>query len=469
MSSAAVIPDMRARGWNVHILSSTTGFNFAGLYLHDGNDSIKWQHVLDELALCFELSHSWPFAFAFGGYLNIDANTPAINLICDADFDQLVPSLPPSQSPEARAIVRYHLVHHKPCAINKSSPLEDHLKGPDPRYLPPTKPSTDARITRFPLRRAAKAQKPSQSPKRKSGSVSPVRDIPGDPDNAMTAPPDMSITPEQARKTMDIFRASCHTAAVQCAVSARGRSWCPAPSFGPALQACHIVPQQHYHVYPDPDGLSDLADTDVFYSPSRLEEAWKNTWSADNGICCSVTCTTRSTSACFLSIPTRCAFVPVNVDRGALRHHYEMCCIENMAAKAPLIEPSFIASGTVSPFAAGAEMPSLPSPRPRDTSGGTASSTSPAAPGDPAKRQRSGQDDDLELDTPSLVDGMSPEESPRVSKRMRIPLDVVNGWEEPASNTNYLRDENHVQFLADVNWSLKKALMVPREHDDVEN
>ncbi|RXG50445.1 hypothetical protein VDGE_04822 [Verticillium dahliae] len=499
MSSAAVIPDMRARGWNVHILSSTTGFNFAGLYLHDGNDSIKWQHVLDELALCFELSHSWPFAFAFGGYLNIDANTPAINLICDADFDQLVPSLPPSQSPEARAIVRYHLVHHKPCAINKSSPLEDHLKAGcakpiarpprrrDPRYLPPKKPSTDARITRFPLRRAAKAQKPSQSPKRKSGSVSPVRDIPGDPDNAMTAPPDMSITPEQARKTMDIFRASCLTAAVQCAVSARGRSWCPAPSFGPALQACHIVPQQHYHVYPDPDGLSDLAETDVFYSSSRLEEAWKNTWSADNGILLlchlhdsfdqrlfSIHPDTMRVRAfvpydVVLDYHGKKAQVPVNVDRGALRHHYEMCCIENMAAKAPLIEPSFIASGTVSPFAAGAEMPSLPSPRPRDTSGGTASSTSPAAPGDPAKRQRSGQDDDLELDTPSLVDGMSPEESPRVSKRMRIPLDVVNGWEEPASNTNYLRDDNHVQFLADVNWSLKKALMVPREHDDVEN
>lgn len=130
MSSAAVIPDMRARGWNVHILSGRTGFNFAGLYLDDGNDSIKWQHVLDELALCFDLPCGWPFAFAFGGYLNADADTPTTTLICDADLDQFVPSPPPSQSPDARAIMRYHLVHHKPCAINTSSPLADHLKGP---------------------------------------------------------------------------------------------------------------------------------------------------------------------------------------------------------------------------------------------------------------------------------------------------------------------------------------------------
>lgn len=31
----------------------------------------------------------------------------------------------------------------------------------------------------------------------------------------------------------------------------------------------------------------------------------------------------------------RAAQVPVNVDCGALRHHYEMCCIGNMGAKVP--------------------------------------------------------------------------------------------------------------------------------------
>lgn len=30
--------------------------------------------------------------------------------------------------------------------------------------------------------------------------------------------------------------------------------------------------------------------------------------------------------------------VPDNVDRGALRHHYDMCSIENMAALMPIIE-----------------------------------------------------------------------------------------------------------------------------------
>ncbi|RMD41502.1 hypothetical protein DV735_g3630, partial [Chaetothyriales sp. CBS 134920] len=451
MSSAAVIPDMRARGWNVHILSGSTGFNFAGLYLHDGNDSIKWQHVLDELALCFDLPCSWPFAFGFGGYLNANADTPATTLIRDTDFDEFVPSPPPSQSSEARAIVRYHLVHHKPCAINNSSPLADHLKG-------------------------------------QSGSVSPIRGFLGDPsDNSiMTTPPDMPITPEEARKTIDIFRASCLTAAVQCAVSARGRSWCPAPSFGPALQACHIVPQQHYHVYPDPDRLSDLAEADIFYSSSRLEEAWRNTWSADNGILLLCHLHDSFNQRLFSIHPDtlrirafvpydvvldyhgKKAQVPVNVDRGALRHHYEMCCIENMAAKAPLMELSSIVSGTVSPFAAGADVPSLPSPRLHDTPSGAASSTSQAAPGDPAKRQKSGQDDDIELETPSLVDDMSPEESPRVCKRLRMSRDVVNGWETPASYTGCLTDKNSVEFLADVNWGLRKALLVPRENDDVE-
>ncbi|KAJ4175597.1 hypothetical protein NW755_014845 [Fusarium falciforme] len=34
----------------------------------------------------------------------------------------------------------------------------------------------------------------------------------------------------------------------------------------------------------------------------------------------------------------RIAKVPRSVDRAALRHHYEMCCIENMAAKMPFVE-----------------------------------------------------------------------------------------------------------------------------------
>ncbi|RSL53478.1 hypothetical protein CEP54_010348 [Fusarium duplospermum] len=476
MSNSAVIPDMRARGWNVHILSGSTGFNFAGLYLHDGNDSIKWQHVLDELALCFDLPCSWPFAFAFGGYLNADADTPTTTLICEAELDQFVPSPPPSQLPDARAIVRYHLVHHKSCTINNSSPLADHLKAGcakqiarpprrrDPRYLPPEK-TLDRRT---------------------HNTLSSPQNSELDDDSAMTAPPDMPITAEEARKTMDIFRASCLTAAVQCAVSARGRSWCPAPSFGPALQACHIVPQQHYHVYPDPDGLSDLTDADVFYSSRRLEEAWRNTWSADNGILLLCHLHNSFDQRLFSIHPDtlrirafvpydvvldyhgKKAQVPVNVDRGALRHHYEMCCIENMAAKAPMMERSTIASGTVSPFAAGAEVPALPSPGLHDTSGGGAPSTSQAAPGDPAKRQRSAQDYDVELGTPSLVEDMSPEESPRVCKRLRISRHVVNGWETPASYTGYLTDENGAEFLANVNWSLKKALLVPREHDDIQ-
>ncbi|RSL54061.1 hypothetical protein CEP51_014773 [Fusarium floridanum] len=74
------------------------------------------------------------------------------------------------------------------------------------------------------------------------------------------------------------------------------------------------------------------------------------------------------------------------VDRRALRHHYDMCCIENMAADMPLSEavsselptrPS--APGAVSPFESGSHTPILSSVTSPDDFGAT---------GDPLKRYR---------------------------------------------------------------------------------
>lgn len=43
------------------------------------------------------------------------------------------------------------------------------------------------------------------------------------------------------------------------------------------MQACHIVPPQHFHVYPNGDDITD-------FSGRRLVQAWYDTWSPDNGV-----------------------------------------------------------------------------------------------------------------------------------------------------------------------------------------
>lgn len=188
----------------------------------------------------------------------------------------------------------------------------------------------------------------------------------------MVAPPDTDIAPDFARQTIAAFRSSCLVAARQCAVSGKGQSWCNSPAAGPALQACHIIPQEHYHLYPDVDTEDD--DNNVEYGLRRLRTAWQRTWSADNSILLlshlhelfdarlfSIHPDTFQVRA-FVPYDVVCEYhgrkarLPVGVDRAALRHHYEMCCIENMGAKMPLMEPASVtdaamgSSGMTSPF-----------------------------------------------------------------------------------------------------------------------
>lgn len=93
------------------------------------------------------------------------------------------------------------------------------------------------------------------------------------------------------------------------------------------------------------------------------------------------------------------ARLPSNGDRGALRHHYEMCCIENMAAEMDLAEQQPVAevgtrsvvSGSASPFDAGSNIPIISSVNPRAGAGNSQSSQGP--PGEPLKRARPVQDD----------------------------------------------------------------------------
>jgi hypothetical protein len=64
-----------------------------------------------------------------------------------------------------------------------------------------------------------------------------------------------------------------------------GRLWCDSPTIGPALQACHIVPQLQYHTYPDPEADPDeTQDGSETTSRRRLEQAWERPWASENGI-----------------------------------------------------------------------------------------------------------------------------------------------------------------------------------------
>ncbi|KAI1287737.1 hypothetical protein F5Y03DRAFT_114280 [Xylaria venustula] len=127
------------------------------------------------------------------------------------------------------------------------------------------------------------------SPKRSaSGSISPRKGGSDDADNneldSMLAPTGMDIDVTEAKRVINDFRSSCLKRATCCAVSGEGEPWCLGPPIGPGVQACHIVPQHHYHLYPIVGGQYNDEETPVEESPRRLQEAWQNTWSPRNGI-----------------------------------------------------------------------------------------------------------------------------------------------------------------------------------------
>ncbi|KAF5023173.1 hypothetical protein F66182_4770 [Fusarium sp. NRRL 66182] len=203
---------------------------------------------------------------------------------------------------------------------------------------------------------------------------------------------------ESARQIMAQFRSSCFVMAGRCAVSGKGRSWCINPTVGPGLQACHIIPQQHYHLYPDLRG-----DQTTETCGRRLVEAWMQTWSATNGLLLMSHLHEAFDARLFSIHPETLrirafvpydtimdyhgteARVPLDVDRHALRHHYDMCCIENMAAKMPpedLIALSSASQTGTSGASTSLSRNDFPfTPRPDGPSSG-----------DPAKRSRSTQD-----------------------------------------------------------------------------
>ncbi|KAH6985459.1 hypothetical protein EDB80DRAFT_767932 [Ilyonectria destructans] len=529
MSSAAITPQFRALGWNVHLLCGPESDRFAGLFHPPGSNSLTYRDIVNELRLCFEIptnsgaeddesTDTWAdIAFEYGGSvggnlqpLDGDASTTAIpspRMISGQYFDGSVSTPPgdPLSDPARPPIVRLHVVRHAECRIALTEPLTAHLRAGcakhipypslrrDERYLPPNKASRDPRFARLPYRKTIRPTRGSQSPPKRSasGSVSPTKDSrsnneAGDAEDAtdLVAPPTLDIPLEQARQTMAAFRTSCLAASTTCAVTGKGRSWYMNPNVGPAVQACHIVPQQHYHVYPVPSSFGNSR-----CSPRRLREAWDRTWSAENSLLLLSHLHELFDARLFSIHPETLrvrVFMPYDVlldyhgsvaqlspivDRRALRHHYQLCCIENMAAKMPLSEASTseavsrsAASGAISPFESGSHTPIIPSV----TSTGNGSSQ--GIPGDPSKQARPAPDepaaDQMGLGkAEGYILGETEEHGRKKRRRVTESKNAVWVYDEESQSRDRFHDPywdgcitpwNSHAFLADVNWELGK-------------
>ncbi|KAF2967069.1 hypothetical protein GQX73_g6499 [Xylaria multiplex] len=239
----------------------------------------------------------------------------------------------------------------------------------------------------------------------------------------------------------------------------------------PGIQACHIVPQIQYHLYPSGD---DITTTDT--SPRGLIAAWEKTWSPDNGILLDKTLHELFDARLFSIHPTTFqvrTFVPYDkliqyhgkkalihpeTDIKALRHHYEMCCIENMAArKPPLEEVPLPSTGTV-PTRGRSRLdtatPSLPL-TPGSEVGGTGDPSKKRAPNPNQSQSKgaSGQNDLVE------------EAEARGYKRRRLECQVVDSQispqpcydsEDEDTLDGFITPWNSRDFLANVNWELRK-------------
>ncbi|WAO97091.1 HNHc domain-containing protein [Fusarium falciforme] len=514
MTSAAVNPTMRSHGWNIELLTAPGDVPFAGVFQPAKDVFMTFRDIVNEMRLSFEFqdesSDVWnEVAFGLLDMLNVSEDEcPAPKFVHGNGLDQLVPALPELEpdAPEDRAILQYRVFKHHDCGLSADQPSKCHFEARcaqriskpvrrlEPRYLPPKKASTDPRYAAYPLRKTVRGRKPGSPSKRSaSGSVSPRKDPDidqADEDFAnMVAPPECNISDERAKMTMANFRNSCLTSAKQCAVTGMGRSWCDSPTIGPALQACHIVSQLQYHTYPDPEADADeMQDGGERVSPRRLEQAWERTWASENGVLLfshlhdmfdqrlfSIHPETLQVRAfmpydILLAYHGRKAKVQRRVDRAALRHHYDMCCIENMAAKMPFVEQlprtGSVAStsGINTPLEIRPTLAGIASPRILESPSEQNQGQDGQRPdGDPSKRARQSERQHIpELTSDCTDSSRSPSDKPmgdstaspdlpwsRKRKREHEPRIAAN-------HESYLTPYNSEGFLADVSWELTR-------------
>ncbi|KAI0399511.1 hypothetical protein F4802DRAFT_589077 [Xylaria palmicola] len=481
MSSSAVTPSMRAVGWNVHftIGQGEDPGTFAGIYQDVGSDLVTFRDVCDELRLCFEFPSDatrgesgdgdkdpWAsIAFALADHPDFLNSSPlCLSFVTEELLDQPVPSLAPLR-PREQNVLKYHVVCHRHCDLPSNLPLDAHLQARCVQHFP------------NPVRRC----EPRYLPPRYS-----LDDVNNGELDSIVVPTGMDIDVNEAKRVINDFRSSCLNRATCCAISGEGEPWCPGPPIGPGVQACHIVPQQHYHLYPSTGGQHCDEDSPVEESSRRLQEAWQNTWSPRNGILlmkhlheffdARLFSIHHRTLRIRVFVPynsltrfnSQKASVPATIDRKALRHHYEMCCIENMAAERPNLDAALpsksrmATSGTGTPFSARTDLPVTPSSRgaQMEIIGRT---------GDPSKRSRLSPSDQSQPSDASAYNDLleeterAPWKDDRGHKRRRSEDCQVDNetspphdWFQGDMPAGYITAWNSREFLADVNWELRK-------------
>ncbi|CAH0019331.1 unnamed protein product [Clonostachys rhizophaga] len=382
---------------------------------------------------------------------------------CHDSFPSLIRdlsiSVPSLDSPNLKRpkVLRFRIFRHTPS--NCAQHLPQPVRRRNLRYLLPKTASSDSRHAVMPYRSTLKGRRGgSVSPKRpRSGSASPSKDALVDPDDVdaseMVMPANMDLDLANARKYSNNFQTSYFDNAKAY--------------IGPALHACHIVEQKQYHLYPRDD--DDQDDEATMYSSRRLGELWLRTWSSSNSILLlshlhelfdarlfSIDPKTHRIRAfvpydVITEYHGRKAILPRDVDPLALRHHYDMCCIENMAAQFPyidmmtLFEDSRMTSGTKTPASAKTDLPATPG------------SGDPNLTGDPPKKQR-GRDPPSDKNTAADTVGLPPRKEDGGSKRKRSDSGELNleCLHNVSYSDSYITSLNSREFLADVNWELQR-------------
>lgn len=289
----------------------------------------------------------------------------------------------------------------------------------------------------------------------------------------IVAPPESRISDERAKTTMANFRANLLQSADSCAVTGMGRSWTLNPTIGPALQVCHIVSQLHYNTYPLRISNVDESQDNSQVGTRQMEQAWERTWAPENGILLFSHLHEMFDQRLFSIHPETLhirVFMPYDiilayhgrkaqvdrfVDRKALRHHYDMCRIENMAAQLPFIEqlpptePSS-ASAVTTPLQLRTRLSGLASPTILESpSEQSQSQDGRRFDSDPSKRaKKRGRQD------------MSGSASP-CETTMDVSWPAGQAVWRRKTHESYITPHNYAQFLANVNWELGK---IPRQH-----
>ncbi|KAI0536143.1 hypothetical protein GGR58DRAFT_503529 [Xylaria digitata] len=208
---AAITPTQRELGWNVNICL-ISGVAFAGFYQSD--DYISIAEARRELELCFtfekpDATDDWQLV------LRLMLNTDSTSIVLLANDMRPFPTPPPIKSNDIL------------------------LTGSLLRII--GKPNVDDSFGTVPLRgkSSKRPRNASTSPER---SQSPTK---GSDDDASDGYPPALVEKDEAGSLINRFRQGVLAAAgSRCAISGKGKYWCPNDaSFGPAMQAAHIVPQ----------------------------------------------------------------------------------------------------------------------------------------------------------------------------------------------------------------------------------